>query len=449
MKQVSFFLIAVLTITGCKKEANTPNSNPPLPPPPPPAANLSISGIKPATGAYNTAVTITGTSFSSTLADDSVYFNGVAALLNSANDSQLVAVVQKYTGTGDVVVKVGGVAKTGPLFTYIWTALETPYAGIPNADMFTGTDVDGPASQAGFFRPAGLVLDNSGNLFVFDAGNSKIREITPPVGSAQAQVSTYATTMPVPTSYFQTIEPPYLFGLAGQGGVFFADGQQVSTATAQEWNPAPNLSAGGNATPFPTGIYWAPTGAFMDASGNLYVGTRDNVVIIYKNGPASWASIGTPLQAGDQNGTFVFNVLNQPVPADEPSFDGPTDVVTDAAGNIYVADQGNNQIREITPAGVVSTFAGSGNSSEQNGTGTAASFAQPTYITMDSSSNFYVLDYNYAGGQTLRKITPSGQVSTLCTQCSVAPGGIVSDPAGHTIYVSEYDAGVINQISVY
>jgi hypothetical protein len=447
MKQVLIFLIAVLTITGCKKEANTPNKIPPPPPPPPPS--LSISGIKPATGAYNTAVTITGTGFSSTLTDDSVYINGNPASISNANDSQLVAIVQMYTGTGDVVVKVGGVAKTGPLFTYIWTASVTPYAGIPNTDLFTGTDVDGPANTAGFFRPTGLVLDNSGNLFVFDAGNSKIREITPPVGNGQAQVSTYATTMPVPTSYFQTIEPPIFFGLAGQGGVFFADGQLVSNGTAQTWNPAPNLSAGGTATAFPTGIYWAPTGAYMDGSGNLYVGSRDNVVIIYKNGPASWASIGTPLQAGDQNGTYVFNAQNQPVPADEPSFNGPTDVVVDAAGNIFVADQGNNQIREITPAGVVSTFAGSGSSSEKDGTGTAAGFAQPTYITIDSSSNLYVLDYNSAGGQTLRIITPAGQVSTLCTQCSVVAGGIVSDPAGHTIYVSEYDAGVINQVSIY
>src|ERR1700722_4057120 len=202
MKQVSIIgspsymlmlLIGTLTITGCNKGVNTPKPVPPSNPPPPPASILSVSGIKPTTGAYNTAVTITGTGFSSTLTDDSVYFNGVAASLYSANDSQLVALVQKYTGTGDVVVKVAGVAKTGPLFTYIYTVVENPYAGLTNANENIGSYVDGPAATAGFWGPAGLALDNAGNLFVYDVGNSKIREITPPTANGGSQVSTYSS----------------------------------------------------------------------------------------------------------------------------------------------------------------------------------------------------------------------------------------------------------------
>src|ERR1700678_1175385 len=152
-------LSAALAMTGCKKAMNTPapGSNPN----PPPAATLSISGIKPATGAYNTGVTITGTGFSSTMTDDSVFINGNVASIVSANDSQIVVTVPKYAGTGDIAVKVAGVEKTGLLFTYIWTALGNRYAGAGNNDVFTGSYLDGPAATAGFWILGGLALDNS------------------------------------------------------------------------------------------------------------------------------------------------------------------------------------------------------------------------------------------------------------------------------------------------
>ena len=457
MKQVSFLgfpsyilmvLIAALMTTGCNKGVNTPNPVPtPTPnPPAPPAATLSVSGIKPTTGAYNTAVTITGTGFGSVTANDSVYFNGVAASVYSANDSQLVAVVQKYTGTGDVVVKVAGVAKTGPLFTYIWTVYENPYAGLQNANENIGSYVDGPAATAGFWGPAGLVLDNAGNLFVYDVGNSKIREITPPTGNAGSQVSTYSS-LGYPLGETYVLQPPYFYSLAGQGGTFFGGSYLISAGTSIQLVPAPNHFSGGVTTPFPTGIYWAPGGCAMDPAGNIYVTSRDNLVIIYKSGPGSWASIGTPLQPGDVDGTFIFNVASQPVPGDEPSFSGPTGVVLDSLGNIFVLDAGNHKIRKVTQSGVVSTFAGSGQNQDQDGTGTNASFSDPLFITIDASNNLYVLDNQ----TTLRKITPAGVVSTLCSGGCISQGvgGITIDPAGHNLYVSEHQSGVIYQVSIF
>ncbi len=446
MKHISFILIAALTITACKKGENTPNPNPNPNPPPPPAASLSISGIKPATGAYNTAVTITGTGFGSVEANDSVYFNGVAASLYSANDSQLVAVVQKYTGTGDVVVKVAGVAKTGPLFTYIWTALENRYAGVGNNDVFTGGYQDGPALTSVFFLLGGLALDNSGNLYVYDIGNAKIREITPPTASAGAQVSTVVTLGLAEGGYYAN-QAEYVAGLAYQNGVFFTGftSYMVAGGTVTQYSPPPNIAAGVT-TAFPS--TWSPRGVTMDRSGNLYATCGETVVLIYNSGPIGWGIYGSGL-AGDNNGQFEYNAANTPYPPDEPSFYYPLGVAVDTSGNMYIADEGNNQIRKITPGGVFSTFAGSGTLAEKDGTGTNASFAQPFYITIDAAGNLYVADASSSTGEFLRMITPAGVVSTLCSQCLSEVGGIVVDPAGHNVYATEYYTSVVDQISIF
>ncbi|WP_299058067.1 hypothetical protein, partial [uncultured Polaribacter sp.] len=92
------------------------------------------------------------------------------------------------------------------------------------------------------------------------------------------------------------------------------------------------------------------------------------------------------------------------------SFDDPSGMAFDSDGNLYVADEDNHVIRKITPSGVVSTFAGSGTDGFTDGQGSAASFYYPRDIAIDTHGNLFVVDQeNYA----IRKITPSGMVSTF------------------------------------
>ncbi len=186
----------------------------------------------------------------------------------------------------------------------------------------------------------------------------------------------------------------------------------------------------------------------MDGAGNIHATSNNSIVIIYKSGPASFAIIGSGLR-GDMDGQFFLSVQNQTVPANELSFGATLGIALDSAGNMYVADARNNKIRKVTPDGLVSTFAGDGNTDEKDGLGTAASFAEPTYITIDGKGNLHVADQSSAKGEFLRIITPSGQVTTLCSQCLSELGGIVVDASGRNVYATGYITNVVDQISIF
>lgn len=144
----------------------------------------------------------------------------------------------------------------------------------------------------------------------------------------------------------------------------------------------------------------------MDADGDVYIADADNNEI-RKITPAgavtTLAGYGIP---GNANGTGTA-----------ASFNHPEGVAVDAEDDVYVADTGNNEIREITSAGVVSTLAGSGSPGKSDGGGAYASFNHPDGIAVDSQGNVYVAD---TGNDEIREIIAGGAVITLAG--SGAPG---------------------------
>lgn len=107
----------------------------------------------------------------------------------------------------------------------------------------------------------------------------------------------------------------------------------------------------------------------------------------------------------------------------------PAGVATDGVGNVYVADSGDNTIRKITPAGMVTTFAGrAGEKGHANGTGAAASFNAPAGIAADAAGNIFVADN---GNGAIRQITPAGVVTDVAlagvVPCIATGGGLLTD----------------------
>ena len=142
----------------------------------------------------------------------------------------------------------------------------------------------------------------------------------------------------------------------------------------------------------------------------------------------------------------------------DAQFDFPSGVAVDSAGNIYVADSGNNTIRKVTPAGVVTTLAGlAGYDGTNDGAGSAARFDYPEGVAVDSADNIYVAD---TFNNTIRKVTPAGLVTTLAGLAgyygtndgtgSAAffyyPVGVAVDSAGN-LYVADSENNTIRKVT--
>jgi streptogramin lyase len=143
-----------------------------------------------------------------------------------------------------------------------------------------------------------------------------------------------------------------------------------------------------------------PAGLAVDNAGNVYVADAGNNLIRM----ISPAGVVSTLAGSGAAGAFDNNVPTMVF------FNNPTGVAVDDSGNVYVADQGNNEIRKISPAGASTTLAGNRTAASIDGSGTGASFNSPVGIAVDGGGNLYVTE---SSGNTIRQIEPNGQVFTL------------------------------------
>jgi uncharacterized protein (TIGR03437 family) len=374
---------------------------------------------------------------------------------------------------------------------------------------FAGTGVagfagdGGAAAEAELNQPYGLALDPTGNLYIADLGNGRVRKVTiagviqtvagggalpatnqgqgGPATSAQLMQPRNVTLDANGSLYISDFGANQIYSVSFDGtltlvagtGVAGFSGDSTSALLAQLTAPAglavdPTgalyiADSGNNRvrkvyngviitvfnTPGPTGLAFGPPGTLYVAASSYFGSVSQQIPSI-----PSAVDVAVDL-AGDLFATSGVFVLE--IPADgtvatiagsgaSPNFGGdngpataaqlysPSSVAMDSSGNWYIADTSNNRIRMVTSAGVISTIAGTGTagSTGDNGPASAAELNAPRGLALDSLGNLYVAD---AGNNEVRKITPAGLMVPVATQLN-NPVSVATDAQG-SVYIAD------------
>ncbi len=267
---------------------------------------------------------------------------------------------------------------------------------------------DGTNTNAQFGRLFGITADSRGNLFVADEGNRLIRKLTP-VGLDWV-VTTFAGGDPNRyasadgTGDHTWFNSPNGLAFDVAANLYVTDKnaiRKITTATVTTTLAGVVIGSTSDNDTGPYAGFYRPYGVAAELSGNnIYVTDSENHTIrkITSVGGVSTIS-GLVGNAGFADGA-----------GDNARFSTPYGIVVDGGGNLFVGDSGNNRIRKITSAGVVSTWAGSGTWGFSNGPALTAQFRSPSALALDGSGNLFVADtWNHA----IRKISAVGSVSTI------------------------------------
>ena len=302
-------------------------------------------------------------------------------------------------------------------------------------------NLDGTGAAAQFSLPRGVGTDGAGNVYVVDYGNSRIRKITPAgvVTTLAGSSDGFADGMGAAAKF----SSPNGLAVDAAGNVYVAD---AGNHRIRKITPAGLVSTlAGNGL---TSTLYQPLGVAVDAAGTVYVADTDHSRIC-KVTPSGVVSVLAGSATGDPGTAGYVDGVGTAA-----KFDAPNGVVVDAAGNVFVTDARNRRIRKITPAGSVSTLAGS-TEGYAEGTGADARFENLSGPCIDAAGNIYAADI---GNNRIRKITPAGVVSTVAggapmgyTDGPVAtalfgyPYAIAVDAVGN-IFVADVDNNVIRKI---
>ncbi|MBU6428513.1 MAG: DUF839 domain-containing protein [Cyanobacteria bacterium REEB65] len=354
--------------------------------------------------------------------------------LTAAQELGLMGSINTSSGfAGNSTISLAAYSQVQSLVNDALAADEDPIAAI--AYDSTGAS---PATQFAL-KPANVVIDaevtptviNPGGTATFFGQNLPGPESTPSIMIGQLPVATWSVNA---SRSALTVTLP----ANGYSGLLnITDGQGTWTGPFLGVHGTVGTLAGAGIAGYADGVGSAalfnfPDGLAIDPAGNLVVaeGQGNHIRRISPNGVVT--TVAGNGMAADTTGSGTA-----------ASIDAPYGVAVDATGNIFTASQVTNLIRKVSTAGLVTTFAGSGAATEVNGTGTSASFNEPTGVAVDTSGNVYVSDW---GGQTIRKITSAGTVSTLAGNGSV---GLVNGAGSSAEFWQPYHIAVDSSGNVW
>jgi sugar lactone lactonase YvrE len=262
----------------------------------------------------------------------------------------------------------------------------------------------GPALQAQFGELNGLVLSAVGDLYISD-WDSAIRVVTAADGIIQTAYGQRHFTSDGALAANSLFFSPTAFTRDGQGNFYISDEFRVRKidatgvlSTIAGIDVAGNTGDGGPAN---VASLYRSEALTLDASGNLYIGSHNTVRRVDTNGMVTTVAGGGGPALGD-GGPATAASLSSPIYG----------LAVDASGSLYIADSGNRRIRKVSTKGIITVVAGTGTTGDtgDGGLATAAKISAPVGLVFDKAGNFYFADN---GANRVRKISPAGIISTF------------------------------------
>ena len=279
----------------------------------------------------------------------------------------------------------------------------------------------GQATAAQINNPEGMAVDSSGNLYIADTTNNRIRKVdTSGVITTVAGNGSYGYSGDGGQATAARLRRPEGVAVDSSGNLYIADSRShrirmvdTSGVITTVAGIGTNGISGDGGAATSASVGW-PSDIKVDGSGNLYIAQANSARIrkVDTSGVISTVAAGDNNFGGD-GGRAIFALLNEPY-----------EVAVDSSGNLYIADTANSRVRKVDPEGVISTVAGTGTRgySGDGGPATTAELNSPQDVVVDSAGNLYIAD---GTGQQVRKVDTSGVIRTVAGTGTRASGRLV------------------------
>ncbi len=346
-----------------------------------------------------------------------------------------------------LTLAIGGLIAVGRPFVGVSALAQTPAITVaPTITTIAGdgsagfSGDGGPATDAQLNRPIGITTDVAGNIYFTENNNQVVRKISPDgtITTVAGNGSAGFSGDGGPATDAQLNDPRGL-AVDATGNIYIAETRNCRIRKVNASNGTISTIAGNGSCTFSgdhgpaTQATLIPSGVALDAAGNIYISDYSNGGI--RKISAADGTISTV--AGD--GSYSFS--GDGGPAISASFKSPVSVAVDATGNIYIGDNADQRIRKVNASnGFISTIAGNGVTgfSGDGGVATNASLNFPNGVAVDTKGNVYIAD---SGNDRIRKVDTNGLISTLAGNGPFAFGGDGGPAAAATLSIP-YGVGV-------